>query len=96
MQVKNIHFLSCCPGLPVYEMMDGSLMMPFSKKPARGQAPMFFWSSEDNLVKGISDIDLIMKLRSPYRIAEDEIKKSRGNTPVDVRTPLHPFADIKN
>ena len=29
MQVKKIHFIETVPGLPVYEMEDGEVRMPF-------------------------------------------------------------------
>lgn len=82
MKVKNIYFIHQCPGLPVYEMQDGKLMMPFSKKGDGKANVAFFWTTEDQITKGVSDQKILIQLRSPFRIAELEISKI-NNTIID-------------
>lgn len=70
MKVKDVYFFQQFPGLPVYKLTSGQLMLPFSKQGTFN----FFWATEDQITKGVSDTKKLYTLRAPFRAAELEIK----------------------
>lgn len=70
MKVKSIYFIKCIPGEPVYKMTNGSLRIPMSVKGKTG----LYWISEEEVTKGVSDVDRKSALAKPFRVAEKEIE----------------------
>lgn len=71
-----MYFISSVPGLPVYEMMDGSLRLPFSRK-EKGER-LFWWMSQEDMTKGISDIKTRAQFIAPFTNAQEEIDKIKA------------------
>ena len=76
--VKAIWFIDAVPGLPVYEMQDGTLKMPFFKK----DKSVHFWMSERELTKGIDDKKTVDEFRKPFieAIKQIDIEKTKRKT----------------
>lgn len=72
MTVKNIHFIPTSPGTPVYELQDGTLLIPF----ANDKGGIFHYSLEQCL-KGVSDQKTITKFREIYFTTQKEVDKTK-------------------
>lgn len=79
MKVKDIWFIPQCPGLPVYELMNGDLMMPFDtgKRKFFRKQPSFFWVTFRDIAKGCQDETKLRGMRKPFELAAAEIAKQK-------------------
>jgi hypothetical protein len=73
MTVKHIHFIKHCPNLPIYEMEDGTLRLPYFQK----KIMTYFWFSLAELEAGEGDVKKLMAIRQPFTEAKAEIESMR-------------------
>jgi hypothetical protein len=71
MLVKSTHFIPNVPGAPVYELMDGTIMLPFVQKNGG-----FLYYSEDQVRKNCAKKDLATAL-APFEAARKQINSVR-------------------
>lgn len=68
-KVVNTFFLKCVPGMPVYELKDGTIMIPFQNRETKG----WYWYSEKEATSKVSDHTTLASLRRPFHLAKAEI-----------------------
>lgn len=69
MKVKQVYFLKCIPGLPIYELTDGTIMLPFLNK----ETKTWYYYSEKEVTNKVSDTKILAQQRRPYHLAKAEI-----------------------
>jgi hypothetical protein len=73
MKVKQVYFLKCIPGLPIYELMDGTIMLPFLSK----DKGTWFYYSEKEVTNKVSDTKILAAQKRPFHLAKAEINATK-------------------
>jgi hypothetical protein len=71
MKVKAIHFVPSVPGLPVYEMENGDIRMPFidiDKKNANA------WWTQAEVMATVKDRSIELRFRNAFQLVKKQIR----------------------
>ena len=79
MQVKKTHFLKTFPGMPVYEMENGTLRIPYTDKDVN----RIHCYSEHEVNVLINDDAQRVKNRAPFQCAMNDILQERQDAAKD-------------
>lgn len=90
MRVIHVYFLDQFPHMPVYEMKNGEIRLPF----VNSKTGLTWYMTEAEFTKGVSDHNRLMDMRKPFTQAKEEISKLKtehvygfGPKPIAVSTP---------